>query len=32
LVNDAQRGMVAAGNAREGGGKLAARGIFIHSV
>ena len=31
LVNDAQRGAIAAGNAREGGGKLAARGVCIHS-
>ena len=32
LVNDAQRGAIAAGNAHKGGGKLAARGVFIHSV
>jgi hypothetical protein len=32
LVNHTQRGAVAAGNAREGGGKLAARGVCIHSV
>ena len=32
LVNHTQCGAVAAGNARESGGKLAARGVCIHSV
>jgi hypothetical protein len=32
LVNDSQRGTVAGGNAHKGGGKLAARGVGIHSV
>jgi hypothetical protein len=32
LVNNAQRGAIAARDAHEGGGKLAAGGVCVHSV